>query len=853
MSNITEAVAGDEPSITTDTCPSTSVPDKPDKLPCEATDDNIDKLEKWLLEQFKDSTFKTTGPLAAMSGGPASIHLREGAPEHHVNTPIPVAHHMKKPVNDQLQGEVRSGVLRKAPENKPTKYCSQMLAILKKNGKIRRTVDYRELNANCVRIPHHTPRPFDIISSIPSRTYKTVLDAYNGYHQIPLDEDSIELTTFITEIGRFQRLRAPQGFCGSGDMYTRRHDDIIAEVPRKGKIVDDTLLYDANIEQAFYHTFDYLKLCADNGVTLNPDKFRFGRKEVEFCGYLVGWEGYRVCDDMISAIKNFPMPAEPTITDIRAWFGVVNQLAPFVAKAEIMTPFRELLKSKNLRGKKVYWDSEFQRAFEESKTELCTLATKGLSNYELNRETALVTDWSTKGIGFVLLQKHCTCEDINPTCCEGGWKLVYCNSRTLGVEEQGYVPVEGEGLAVTWALKKCRMFLQGHPKFHILVDQRPLVKIFGNKALADIENVRLRNQKEKTLEYNFQMKYIEGIKNHANTFSRYPVNRPDSDDITEAVTINAIERTLTIGAIDTTLAITVEKLHEYTNSDKQMQQLISKVKEQSFAETLPLEDPNLKEFYNVRDRLSMIDGTLMYSFEDGYKRFVIPKTLRQQVILNLHSANQGSTSMLSRARKSWYWPGMDRDILAHTESCATCREMAPSKGREPITMTAPPEYPFQQAVADLFEVHGHDYLAYVDRLTGFAELAHFPTSTSSYHIINTLREFFHRWGVVEEVSLDGASNLQSVEIKQWFEKWGVKIRKSSAYYPQSNGRAEAGVKSLKRLLADNTGARGSINTDDLARALLQYRNTPLRDINTSPQELNYIHLTIKHLKDPHET
>ena len=152
-------------------------------------------------------------------------------------------------------------------------------------------------------------------------------------------------------------------------------------------------------------------------------------------------------------------------------------------------------------------------------------------------------------------------------------------------------------------------------------------------------------------------------------------------------------------------------------------------------------------------------------------------------------------------------------------------------------MTPPPEYAFQQAVADLFEIHGIDYLAYVDRLTGFAELAHFPSSTSSYHIINTLREFYHRWGVVEEISLDRASNLQSSEIKEWLKRWGTTIRKSSAYYPQSNGRAEAGVKSLKRLLVENTGVKGSIHTDGVAQALLQYRNTPLRDIDKSPAEL----------------
>ena len=67
-------------------------------------------------------------------------------------------------------------------------------------------------------------------------------------------------------------------------------------------------------------------------------------------------------------------------------------------------------------------------------------------------------------------------------------------------------------------------------------------------------------------------------------------------------------------------------------------------------------------------------------------------------------------------------------------------------------------------------------------------------------------------------------------MKEWLKKWGVKIRQSSAYYPQSNGRAEAGVKSLKRLLMSNTGTNGTINTDAVAHALLQYRNTPLREV-----------------------
>lgn len=61
------------------------------------------------------------------------------------------------------------------------------------------------------------------------------------------------------------------------------------------------------------------------------------------------------------------MPEELNITDICAWFGVVNQLAPFLSTAPIMEPFRDLLKTSDSRGKKVYWDTELKNAFENSK------------------------------------------------------------------------------------------------------------------------------------------------------------------------------------------------------------------------------------------------------------------------------------------------------------------------------------------------------------------------------------------------------------------------------------------------------------------------------------------------------
>ena len=100
-----------------------------------------------------------------------------------------------------------------------------------------------------------------------------------------------------------------------------------------------------------------------------------------------------------------------------------------------------------------------------------------------------------------------------------------------------------------------------------------------------------------------------------------------------------------------------------------------------------------------------------------------------------------------------------------------------------------------------------------------------------------MREFFHRFGIPEEISMDGGPNLDSKAVLSFLNNWGVRRRLSSAYYPQSNGRAEAAVKTAKRIISDNTGTKGNINTDKSARSQLLYRNTPIKGTDTSPAQL----------------
>ena len=76
-----------------------------------------------------------------------------------------------------------------------------------------------------------------------------------------------------------------------------------------------------------------------------------------------------------------------------------------------------------------------------------------VKTFVLGRPTAVVTDWSKSGVGFVLLQKSCSCKVTTPLCCVDGWNPIYIGSRFCSGAESRYSAVEGELLGLLWALE----------------------------------------------------------------------------------------------------------------------------------------------------------------------------------------------------------------------------------------------------------------------------------------------------------------------------------------------------------------------------------------------------------------
>ena len=93
------------------------------------------------------------------------------------------------------------------------------------------------------------------------------------------------------------------------------------------------------------------------------------------------------------------------------------------------------------------------------------------------------------------------------------------------------------------------------------------------------------------------------------------------------------------------------------------------------------------------------------------------------------------------------------------------------------------------------------------------------------------------FGAPKKLATDGGTTFASEIVQQFLRQWGRRHRMSSVAFPHSNCRAEIAVKTAKRLIRDNVGAHGSLDTDRFARALMQYRNTPLQGLNLSPAQI----------------
>ena len=482
-------------------CPLRQFIDPPTELPMPATKSNRAALEAFIKDYYKEGAFNLCKrqQWPQLSGPPVKMHTAiDAVPTYH-RKPTRVPLHFREEVRIGLESDVNKGILERVPPGEVDTWCSRMVIQPKKNGKARRTVDLSGLSKASRHESHHSRSPAEIVQSVPAGMLKTTLDCVDGFHGVELDPADRHKTTFATEWGLYRYKRLPQGYLSSTDSYAKHTEAIMETCPEKPSendretIVDDTILFSKDMRKSFFRVCNMLSHCNKNGMVFNPDKFHFAMEEVEFAGFVITMNGIKPTDRYIDTIRNFPTPK--TISDVRSWYGFINQVAYSFIKTEHMAPFRHLLSPMT----KFEWTAELEEAFQKSKERIVELICEGVAAFDPNLTTCLSPDFSKDGMGWILQQKVCSCEIIKPTCCKDGWRLVLAGGHFCSKAESGYPPVEGEATAVARGLEDSRYYTLGCKDLWVATDHSSLVSILGNQSLADIENPKLAKIKERTL------------------------------------------------------------------------------------------------------------------------------------------------------------------------------------------------------------------------------------------------------------------------------------------------------------------------------------------------------------------
>lgn len=271
------------------------------------------------------------------------IELQPQAKPSAIFTPRKVPLPLRDKVRAELTRMENQGVIPKV--TKPSTWCAGMVVVPKKSGAVRICVDFRPLNESILREVHPLPTVDEILSQFAGAKVFTKLDANSGFWQIPLEENSKELTTFITPFGRFRFNKLPFCISSAPEHFQRHMTELLEGLEGVVVLVDDILVYGKTKQEHDQRLHAVLQRIVTSGGTLNREKCEFGKDKLHFLGHVMRQEGVSSDPEKTKAVLEMQKPT--TITELRCFLGIANQLGKFSPHlAEYSQPLRELLSAK---------------------------------------------------------------------------------------------------------------------------------------------------------------------------------------------------------------------------------------------------------------------------------------------------------------------------------------------------------------------------------------------------------------------------------------------------------------------------------------------------------------------------
>ena len=438
---------------------------------------------KEILKQFPHTLSDIPGKTDVIKH---KIRVTDNTPFRIKQYPIPV--HAQDAVEKEIDNMIACDVIR--PSDSP--FCSPYTIVDKKCGNIRLCMDFRKLNSITVFDAEPIPTLPDLLLKLEGAKFFTRLDLTKGYFQIPLEEESRQLTAFQTSRGLYEFCYMPFGLNTASCSFQKCMRKTLGHLKYVVFYFDDILIYSNTWDEHLVHIKTTLKTLQDAKLTAKPSKACVGCTSLDFLGHVVSRGTISPDKAKTQKIRDIQPPT--TKKETRRILGLLSYYRSFVPNfSTIAQPLTDITRKRS--PNKIRWTKECQNSLDKIKEVL--ISEPILRVPVLSKPFIVQSDASTKGIGAVLLQEY------NGT-------LLPCHyaSRRLLEREEHYAVCELECLALVYALHTFSKYLLMKP-FYIQIDHAGLSFLKQNKS----KNARLTRWALSIQQYTFTVQHIKGTAN----------------------------------------------------------------------------------------------------------------------------------------------------------------------------------------------------------------------------------------------------------------------------------------------------------------------------------------------------
>ena len=371
----------------------------------------------------------------------------------------------------------------------------------------------------------------------------------------------------------------------------------------------------------------------------------------------------------VQHLRSLPIPAD--VHELRralGSFAFVQRWIPGIA--ETARPLYDALEKDGRQ--KLHWTDKMTSAFNKLKLQVSNAVALYLPDFR--KPFTLVTDASDVGTGAMLANRDG--QHLKP--------LGFFH-HALSQHEKRYSTTEKELLAVVLAVKRFRVYLSNGP-FDLITDHKALRWL--NSLDANDEHGR-RGRWIDFLQQ-FQIRPVHKAGKHAEmTIADYLSRVGPNGGLVSSMQSQALDREPDL----TTTIFSAEQLR----AEQRMDQQISPVRTALLSgnRLSSKSSEAAKSLYHFRRRLGIgQDGILRYMFNGGRRQLpVVPGNMRAEALRLLHDAplsgHMGRDRTWKRARDTFWWPNMKRDVAMYVNGCEMCaRNKLPKKNcRAPLQRT----------------------------------------------------------------------------------------------------------------------------------------------------------------------